>query len=233
LEDAIIALKDRFVHRASSQDATLKFDQLRQDKTGVVGLYSKLMTVTSQMIEVPSAYDMRQRFLIGLILSIRTKILRCGFSAENSTLADMLQCAKQIEEEAYYNNRDAANSSIKSNGPEIKPSGPNVPTNNDSFRTPATALTVGGISKAQTSNLKCYNCGEVGHNSPNCLDLERVNGILSAKRGAAAQSESNESNSDALANDVVKDESPGYEDNPERVKYPPPRVKEGKDPPSE
>src|ERR1700677_1717361 len=101
-EMAVIALKERFVHRSSIQDAATKFDLLAQGKRSVIDFYNKLRSLAMCMAEKPSDYDIKQRFINGLLSVISTCITDYGYTAEGYDIEDLLQVSKQVEDARQY-----------------------------------------------------------------------------------------------------------------------------------
>ena len=65
-EDVVLALKARFVHKASSRDAATNYDLLSQSTKTVMDYYNLLRSYSTHMIECPSGYDFSRRFTDGL-----------------------------------------------------------------------------------------------------------------------------------------------------------------------
>jgi len=59
LAEALVALKRYFVKDASSRDAAVKFDRLKQG----THMVAELKRLTQQMVEIPSNYDLKCRFM--------------------------------------------------------------------------------------------------------------------------------------------------------------------------
>ncbi|KIL56052.1 hypothetical protein M378DRAFT_182068 [Amanita muscaria Koide BX008] len=70
LTEALIALKRYFVKDASSRDSASKFDRISQGGRTVPELFRELERLSHQMIQPPSEYDFKCRF-------VKKKILRC------------------------------------------------------------------------------------------------------------------------------------------------------------
>src|ERR1700690_815250 len=106
-EDVVLALKARFVHKASSRDAATNYDSLSQSTKTVMDYYNLLRSYSTHMIECPSGYDFSRRFTDGLNASIRKRVLELGITPEHSTMADLLRHAVQIESSLQYMSKDA------------------------------------------------------------------------------------------------------------------------------
>ena len=106
-EDVVLALKARFVHKASSRDAAMNYDSLSQSTKTVMDYYNLLRSYSTHMIECPSGYDFSRRFTDGLNASIRKHVLELGITPEHSSMADLLRHAVQIESSLQYTSKDA------------------------------------------------------------------------------------------------------------------------------
>src|SRR6202142_927314 len=106
-EDVVLALKARFVHKASSRDAATNYDLLTQSTKTVMDYYNLLRSYSTHMIECPSGYDFSRRFTDGLNASIRKRVLELGITPEHSSMADLLRHAVQIESSLQYMSKDA------------------------------------------------------------------------------------------------------------------------------
>src|ERR1700723_1007925 len=107
VEDVVLALKARFVHKASSRDAATNYDSLSQSTKTVMDYYNLLRSYSTHMIECLSGYDFSRRFTDGLNASIRKHVLELGITPEHSTTADLLRHAVQIESSLQYTSKDA------------------------------------------------------------------------------------------------------------------------------
>src|SRR6202453_3181892 len=101
-ELAVIALKERFVHCSSIQDAAIKFNLLAQGKRSVIDFYNELRSLAMCMAEKPSDYDIKQWFINGLSSVISTCITDYGYMAEGYDIEDLLQVSKQVEDARQY-----------------------------------------------------------------------------------------------------------------------------------
>jgi hypothetical protein len=111
LSEALIALKRYFVKDASSRDAAAKFDSLKQGTRTVAELYRELERLTQQMVEPPSEYDLKRRFMNALKRETATEVTRLGYSLETRLMAELLQAARQVEQSQFYIEREDQESS--------------------------------------------------------------------------------------------------------------------------
>lgn len=100
LESAIIALHNRFLHKATVQHATKKFAATRYDATqGVAGFYNELQTYASRMVVPPDEYTFKQKFLKGLPLEVVRPMMQSHhITAEWSTVSEILNAAIAVQE---------------------------------------------------------------------------------------------------------------------------------------
>lgn len=103
-EDAVCALYRRFIHQATAQTATEKFEAVRFDnKTGTAAYFGELRKFATRMVAHPDPYTFRRRFLNGLPRSIVMELTRGrGLSAENSSIDELLHEAIAIENAIQY-----------------------------------------------------------------------------------------------------------------------------------
>lgn len=103
-EDIVCALYKRFIHQATAQTATEKFEAVKFDaKVGTAAYFGELRKYASRMVAHPDAYTFRRRFINGLPRSIVTELTRGrGLSAENSTIDELLHEAIAIENALQY-----------------------------------------------------------------------------------------------------------------------------------
>ena len=113
-EEVVIVMKNRFVHRALAQDASNQYDGFSQSKRSVMEYYNMLRSYAQHMIEPPSAYDFRQRFISGLLPSIYRRLLEYGLASDYTPIDDILKVALQIETSMQYAAREPATTGSRS-----------------------------------------------------------------------------------------------------------------------
>src|SRR6266704_1744617 len=111
LSEAMIAMKRYFVKDALSRDAAVKFDRLRQSNHTVAELFRELKCLTQQMVETPSSYDLKCRFMNALNQETAMEVTHLGYNPENHTMAELLQAARQVEQSQFYIEREDQESS--------------------------------------------------------------------------------------------------------------------------
>lgn len=97
--EVIYALQERFVHQATAQLASERFEGIKYNESiGVAGLANDLLKYAARMIERPDNYSLRKKFQQGLPNSIVVPLLRNQkVNAENSTFHQMVKEALDIE----------------------------------------------------------------------------------------------------------------------------------------
>ena len=127
LTEALVALKRYFVKDVSSRDAAAKFDRLKQGSHTVAELYRELERLTQQMVEIPSNYDLKHRFMSALNRETAMEVTRIGFNPETSTLAELLKTVCHVEQSQFYIERED-HESIKHFKPKNSKSSNSKPT---------------------------------------------------------------------------------------------------------
>jgi len=98
--EAIMSMHERFVRTASARRTTTTFDNCRFSASkGTEQFASDIMKFAKRMIEHPTDYEIRRKFLYGLPEGMRRELIKYrGVSAEYSTLHEMRVFARQWEE---------------------------------------------------------------------------------------------------------------------------------------
>ena len=95
----ITSLYDRFIHEATIQDAPSRYNDLQfKTDNGVMGFYYDLERYSKRMVQAPDPYSFRTRFMFGLPRSISNEVLAKGFTAEKSSLDEIVMAACDVEE---------------------------------------------------------------------------------------------------------------------------------------
>lgn len=99
LLDVVYALQERFVHKATAQLASERYERVRfSAATGVAGLSNEIMKHADRMVQPPDAYSLRKKFMGALPPNIATHlILVYKLTAENATYASLLKGAIEVE----------------------------------------------------------------------------------------------------------------------------------------
>ena len=102
LESAIIALQTHFLHTLTHRQALLEFNTVRQGNGTVQDLLIKLDKLAARMVEPPSGYMLRARFIEALREPLKREVLRQGCSAEFSKMSELILAAEQEEDMSQY-----------------------------------------------------------------------------------------------------------------------------------
>jgi hypothetical protein len=200
LEDALIALKRYFVKDASSRDSASKFDRLSQGGRTVAELFRELERLSQQMIQTPSDYDFRRRFVTALNNETATAITRFGFTPENNTMEELLRAARQVEQSQFYIERDDRKSSQQPKSVSFKTQG------SKTMKGPSKTNT--GLKKKEpaknplsrsSSSITCHTCKKPGHLSTKCPTKKQTG------KAARAAQEINEDETAEQAAEVHED----------------------------
>ena len=107
--EAILDLRDRYLYKSTPLIAARKFETLMQGKRDVRALYDDLTTQAARMIEYPSDYHFRLRFMRALRPEVLEHIIKThSVSAEQSTLAQIRSACEDYERSYEYGKQLAA-----------------------------------------------------------------------------------------------------------------------------
>jgi hypothetical protein len=98
----IIALKERFLHRATALDAAQKFENVTQGSRDTQALIEELRKYAARMVEPPSEYQMKRRFMFAMRKDISSWVISMGHNPETSTLQELMETARNREESQWY-----------------------------------------------------------------------------------------------------------------------------------
>ena len=134
----ITSLYDRFIHEATIQDATSKYNDLQfKADNGVMGFYYDLERYSKRMVQAPDPYSFRTRFMFGLPRFISNEVLAKGYTAEKSSLDELVTVARDIEEAVKVQKRYDARRNMMTRAAVTVP---RVPATTSSSRTPITRV---------------------------------------------------------------------------------------------
>ncbi|KDQ09394.1 hypothetical protein BOTBODRAFT_179097 [Botryobasidium botryosum FD-172 SS1] len=175
IQRIIEGLKSHFITQDSLLTAAKSFGPVKQNGRRVQELYNELEKFARRMVERPSDYEFRRRFMDGLDNHISVAMIRLGTTVEKSTLAEILLEAQKQEAALDYEKQAAT---------AAKPRTTKMPTTmkrtyrNYVQREEATAPAVTmGRDKTSTaatkgtvppSSMRCFNCQELGHRAREC-----------------------------------------------------------------
>jgi hypothetical protein len=107
--EAILDLRDRYLYKNTPFMAARKFETLMQGNRDAQALYDDLSTQAARMVEHPSDYHFRLRFMLALRPEVLEYIIKThSVSAENSTLAQIRSACEDFERSHEYGRQLAA-----------------------------------------------------------------------------------------------------------------------------
>jgi hypothetical protein len=107
--EAILDLRDRYLYKITPFMAARKFETVMQGNRDAQALYDDLTTQAARMIEYPSNYHFRLRFMLALRPEVLEYITRTQrVSAERSTLAQIRSACEDYERSTEYGKQLAA-----------------------------------------------------------------------------------------------------------------------------
>ena len=80
-----------------------KFDAVSQGNKTVQEVLNNLKKYAAQMIHPPNIYMFHKRFISALRDSLRNEVLKKGYNAKFSTIDQLYESARMIEEASHYN----------------------------------------------------------------------------------------------------------------------------------
>ena len=110
--EAILDLRDRYLYKSTPFIAARKFETLSQGNRDSQALYDDLTTQAARMIENPSDYHFRLRFMLALRPEVLDYIIKThSISAETSNLAQIRSACEDYERSNEYGKQLAATQS--------------------------------------------------------------------------------------------------------------------------
>ena len=79
-----------------------KFDTIKQGQKTVQELIQELTKYATQMVQYPDNYPFRRQLIAALRPSLQKEVLCRGITAEFSSMQDILEKAKDIEDSSRY-----------------------------------------------------------------------------------------------------------------------------------
>jgi hypothetical protein len=111
--EAILDLRDRYLYKNTPFVAARKFETLMQGTRDAQALYDELTTQASRMVEYPSDYHFRLRFMLALRPEVLEYIIKShSVSAELSTLAQIRFACEDYERSNEYGKQFAATQAL-------------------------------------------------------------------------------------------------------------------------
>ena len=126
--EAILDLKDCYLYKSTPFTAAQWFDTIKQGSKDTQALYDDLTTQAAHMIEYPSDYQFRLRFMLALCPEILDYIIKAHcIHAEQSTITEIRAACEDFERSQEYGKQLAALQSCSSThhtSAHLKPSQP-------------------------------------------------------------------------------------------------------------
>ena len=98
LEAVIEGLQKCFLNMLMHRQASNKFDTMEQGKCTVQELYQDLTKYAARMVQYPDKYSCRRQLIAALRPPLKKEVLCRGITAEFSSIEDILEKAKDIED---------------------------------------------------------------------------------------------------------------------------------------
>ena len=102
LESVIEGLQKQFLNSLMHRQASNKFDTIEQGQKTVQELIQELTKYAARMVQYPDDYLFRRRLIAALRPSLQKVVLRGGITAEFSSMQDILEKVKDIEDSLRY-----------------------------------------------------------------------------------------------------------------------------------
>ena len=168
------------------RQASNKFDTIEQGQKTVQELIQELTKYAARMVQYLDDYSFRRWLIATLRPSLQKEVLCRGITVEFSSMQDILEKAKDIEDSSRYDIRsqmsvETAHGSVHANQSmaksskwmvEVAPKGttgqirtnrqvtqPIQKTSSNTHKIPETT----GKQPLKEGELKCYECGQKGH----------------------------------------------------------------------
>ena len=114
-------LQRRFLHTLTHHHMSNKFDTVSQGNMTVQEFLSDLKKYAMQMIHLPNVYTFCKRFVLALRDSLCNEVLKKGYNAEFSTINQLYETARMIEEASHYNHRMQCAKNVHTAASNTKP----------------------------------------------------------------------------------------------------------------
>ena len=98
LESVIKGLQQRFLNSLMHRQVSNKFDTIEQGQKTVQELIQELTKYTARMVQYPDDYSFRRQLIAALRPSLQKEVLCRGITAEFTSMQDILEKAKDIED---------------------------------------------------------------------------------------------------------------------------------------
>ena len=105
LESVIEGLQKWFLNSLMHRQVSNKFDTIEQGQKTVQELIQELTKYAAWMVQYPDDYLFRRQLIAAIKPSLQKEVLRRGITAEFSSMQDILEKAKDIEDSLQYDIR--------------------------------------------------------------------------------------------------------------------------------
>ena len=102
LESVIEGLQNRFLNSLMHRQASNKFDTNKQGQKTVPELIQELTKFTARMVQYLDDYSFRRWLIAALRPSLQKEVLCRGITVEFSSMQDILEKVKDIEDSSCY-----------------------------------------------------------------------------------------------------------------------------------
>ena len=104
METVAQGLQKRFLHTLTHHHVSNKFDTVSQGTKTVQEVLNDLKKYAAWMIHLHDVYTFRKWFVLALHDSLCNDVLKKGYNAKFSTIDQLYETARMIEEASHYNN---------------------------------------------------------------------------------------------------------------------------------
>ena len=98
-------LQKQFLNSLTHRQASNKFNTTKQGQKTVQELIQEITKYTARMVQYPDNYSFRRQLIATLQPSLQKEVLCRGITAEFSSMQDILEKAKDIEDSSCYDIR--------------------------------------------------------------------------------------------------------------------------------
>ena len=102
LESVIEGLQKQFLNSLMHRQALNKFNTIKQGQKTVQELIQELTKYAARMVQYPYDYSFRRRLIAALRPSLQKEVLCRGITVEFSSMQDILEKVKDIEDSLRY-----------------------------------------------------------------------------------------------------------------------------------
>ena len=102
LESVIEGLQKQFLNLLMHRQASNKFNTIKQGQKTVQELIQESTKYATRMVQYLDDYSFRRQLIATLRPSLQKEVLHRGITAEFSSMQDILEKAKDIEDSSHY-----------------------------------------------------------------------------------------------------------------------------------